>query len=862
MRLLPKSSLRYLLQHPLLMGLSVLGVALGVAVVVAIDLANTSAARAFELSAETVTGKATHQVVGAAETLDDDVYRRLRVDLGIEQAAPIVEGYATLAGKSANEAAADTESERTMQVLGVDPFAEAPFRPFVATGTQALTLDAFIGAETALIAGPTARSLGLAAGDTLRLDIEGVTRRLVLAALIEPDDERTRRATANLLVTDLSTAQDLFGRTGGISRIDLIIPDTPAGETKLQRIRNALPDGVQVRRSDSRTETVEQMTRAFELNLTALSLLALVVGAFLIYNTMTFSVVQRRGLIGRLRAIGVTRKQVFGVVVGEAVALGVAGTVVGLLLGIAMAFGLVQLITRAINDLYFVVTVRELTIAPFTLVKGAVLGIGTTVAAALAPAREATNAPVSTVLRRSTQESGIQDLAPRLALFGAAFGGIGAALLLVPSRSIVVGYVSLLLVLVAAALMTPFVVLWASRIARPILGRMAGVIGRMASRGVATTLSRTGVAIAALTVAIAATVGVGVMIDSFRSTVVTWLTQSLQADVYVQPPSLVFRRSDASLQPEVVRALRSMEGVASAHSVRRAEVQGGPAGEPDESTELVAIEKGPKTPEIYRFKSGDPAAIWREYVGGDFVLVSEPYSYKHRVGVGDTLRLQTDRGTGAFPIRGVFYDYGSDIGVVMTSRQTYTRYYDDSGYSGLALYVADGRDPDAMIGEMRAAVAGMQEVLIRSNRGLRETSLEIFDRTFTITTVLRLLAVLVAFIGVLSALMALELERSRELGVLRATGMTPGQVGRYVTLQTGLMGLIAGLASLPLGYALAYVLVYVINKRSFGWTLQLDVPPSVLLQAVALALVAAVLAGLYPAYKMANTSPAVALREK
>jgi len=862
MRLLPKSSLRYLLQHPLLMGLSVLGVALGVAVVVAIDLANTSAARAFELSAETVTGKATHQVVGAAETLDDDVYRRLRVDLGVEQAAPIVEGYATLAGKAANAASADTESERTLQVLGVDPFAEAPFRPFVATGTQALTLDAFIGAETALIAGPTARSLGLATGDTLRLDIEGVTHRLVLAGLIEPDDERTRRATANLLVTDLSTAQDLFGRTGGISRIDLIIPDTPAGESKLQRIRGTLPDGVQVRRSDSRTETVEQMTRAFELNLSALSLLALVVGAFLIYNTMTFSVVQRRGLIGRLRAIGVTRRQVFGVVVGEAVALGVAGTVVGLLLGIGMAFGLVQLITRAINDLYFVVTVRELTIAPFTLVKGAVLGIGTTVVAALAPAREATNAPVSTVLRRSTQESGVQDLAPRLALFGVAFGGIGAALLLVPSRSIVVGYVSLLLVLVAAALMTPFVVLWASRAARPILGRVAGVIGRMASRGVATTLSRTGVAIAALTVAIAATVGVGVMIDSFRSTVVTWLTQSLQADVYVQPPSLVFRRSDASLQPEVVRALRSMEGVASTHSVRRAEVQGGPTGNADGPTELVAIEKGPKTPEIYRFKAGDPDAIWREYVGGDFVLVSEPYSYKHRVGVGDTLRLQTDRGTRAFPIRGVFYDYGSDIGVVMTSRQTYTRYYDDRGYSGLALYVADGRDPDAMIGEMRAAVAGIQKVLVRSNRGLRETSLEIFDRTFTITTVLRLLAVLVAFIGVLSALMALELERSRELGVLRATGMTPGQVYRYVTLQTGLMGLIAGLASLPLGYALAYVLVYVINKRSFGWTLQLDVPPSVLLQAVALALVAAVLAGLYPAYKMATTSPSVALREE
>jgi putative ABC transport system permease protein len=163
---------------------------------------------------------------------------------------------------------------------------------------------------------------------------------------------------------------------------------------------------------------------------------------------------------------------------------------------------------------------------------------------------------------------------------------------------------------------------------------------------------------------------------------------------------------------------------------------------------------------------------------------------------------------------------------------------------------------------MRGAVGGMQDVIIRSNKALRETSLKIFDRTFTITTVLRLLAVVVAFIGVLSALMALALERRREFGVLRATGMTPKQVGGYVTLQTSLMGLIAGVLSLPLGYVLAYVLVYVINKRSFGWTLQLSVAPEVLGQALLLAVAAAFLAGLYPAWQMARSSPALALRDE
>ena len=847
MTLLQRSSLRYLTRHPWLMGLSVLGVALGVAVVVSIDLANTSAARAFELSAETVTGKATHQVVGAGGTLDEDVYRRVRVEAGVRRAAPVVEGYATLAG-----------SDRTFQVLGVDPFAEPPFRPYIGAGPGGgVDLSTLLTRDTGLMARPTAKQIGLSVGEALRLGIEGTTRTVELAGLLAPESERTRRAIANLIVTDISTAQQLFDQTGTLSRIDLIVPDGAAGEAALARVRDVLPEGARVQRSETRTQTVDQMTRAFNLNLTALSLLALVVGAFLIYNTMTFSVVQRRGLIGRLRALGVTRRQVFGLVLGEAALLGLVGTGLGLLLGIVLATGLVQLITQTINDLYFVLTVRELTIAPWTLVKGTLLGMGTTLAAALAPAREATNAPVSTVLRRSTKEANVQALAPRLAGLGAAVGAAGVVLLVGTEQSIVWSYVALLGILVGAALATPLLVIGLARLLRPVMNAAAGVLGRMAARGAVTTLSRTGVAVAALMIAIAATVGVGVMVDSFRGTVVSWLTQSLQADVYVQPPSLVFRRSTATLDREVVRRLRAMEGVAGAYSVRRVDVQAGVG-----PTELVAIEPGPQTSEVYRFKSGDPETVWPAFAGGTFVLVSEPYAYRHDLAVGDTVRLQTDRGPHAFPIRAVFYDYGSDLGVVLTSRSTYTQFYDDTAYSGLALYAADGVDVDALIGQMRAEVAGLQDVIIRSNRALRETSLAVFDRTFTITTVLRLLAVGVAFIGVLTALMALALERERELGVLRATGMTPRQVGGYVTLQTGLLGLIAGVLSLPLGYALAYVLVYVINRRSFGWTLQLSVPADVLVQAVLLAVGAALLAGLYPAWTMAQSSPALALRDE
>lgn len=830
------------------MGLSVLGVALGVAVVVSIDLANSSAGRAFELSAETVTGTATHQVTGATGALADSVYRTLRVDDRVRPSAPVVEGYASV-----------DRSDRTFQVVGIDPFADAPFRPYLGTGPGGdFDLSTFMTQDAALLSAPTADELDVAPGDTLRTEVEGTTRSLIVGGLIEPEDERTRRALANLLVVDVSTAQGLFDLQDQLSRIDLILPSEDAARTAaLEQIRAALPEGARVQRTEARSEAVEQMTRAFDLNLTALSLLALVVGAFLIYNTMTFSVVQRRGLLGRLRALGVTRRQIFGLVLGEAALLGAVGTGLGVLLGIVLASGLVQLLAQTINDLYFVVEVSELTITPWIVAKGVLLGLGTTIAAAIPPAREATNAPVSTVLQRSTQETTVQELAPWWAGAGSLLAGVGVALLVLTEQSIVVSYAALLFLLVGAALATPWAVIGLAQAVRPLLGRLFGVVGRMAARGVVTSLSRTGVAIAALMVAVAATVGVGLMIDSFRGTVEDWLTQSLQADVYVQPPSEVFRRSTASLDSTVAARLRAVDGVARAYSVRRASVMAD-VGRSD----LVAIEPGPETEDVYRLKSGDPDTAWPQLQDGSAVFVSEPYAYRHDLAVGDTLRLQTDRGEQAFPIAAVYYDYASDLGVVMMSRSGYTDAYDDRGVSGLAFYAAEGQDVDALIADMRAATSGLQDVLIRSNRALRETSLQVFDRTFTITTVLRLLALVVAFIGVLSALMALTLERRREMGVLRATGMTPPQVGSYVTLQTGLMGAIAGVLSLPLGYVLAYVLVFVINKRSFGWTLQLNVSSDILVQAVVLAVGAALLAGLYPAWTMARESPATALRDE
>ena len=844
-----RASLRGLLDHPWQTGLAILGIALGVAVVVSIDLADASARRAFGLATESVAGRATHQVVGGPDGLPEEVYRRLRVDLAVRPAAPVVE---------ADLAAADFPG-RSFHLLGVDPLAEGPFRGYLrpSGGPPGAALTALMARPgAALLSAATARALGLSPGASLRLRVGSARRSVTVAGLLEPADPLSRQALESLLLTDLASAQELLDLRGRLSRIDLIIPESPAGDSTLARVQRVLPPGAEVIRSAARSQAIEQMLRAFSLNLAALSLLALLVGTFLIYNTVTFSVVQRRTSIGLLRALGVTRREIFGLILTEALAIGVAGSLAGLASGIILARGLTQLVTRTINDLYFVLSVRDLAIPPWILVKGAALGLGATVLASLPPAVEATTAPPRAVLSRSAIESRARRAVPRFFLAGVGLLLAGAGLLAVSGRSLVGGYVALFVLMLGFASLTPGSMVVLMTALSPLAGRLFGVLGRMAARDVVRALSRTAVATAALMIAIAATLAVGIMVESFRATVERWLETTLQADVYVSAPGSVGGRPAAPLPPALILRLVAVPGVGRVSTHRSVTVES-PAG----STRLVVL--GIPSPRYFtfRFTRGPAAAVWPAFEAGGAVIVSEPYAYRRRLGVGSTLRLRTDRGERTFHVAGVFYDYATDQGVVAQSRRTYERFWDDRGISGLAFRAAPDTTVPALLEGLRR-VAGPADVLIRDNRALREASLVVFDRTFAITEVLRLLAALVAFAGVLSALMALGLERVHEMGVLRAHGLTPVQVWGLITSETGLIGLAAGLLAIPAGVALALVLVLVINRRSFGWTLEVDIGAGVLVHALSLALGAALLAGVVPAAKMARLSPTQALRDE
>ena len=886
-RPLARIGFRYLFRHPWQSALMVLGIALGVAVIVAIDLANNAASRAFDLSTDAITGKATHQIIGGPVGLDETIYTTLRVSGRVPYAAPIISDYIT----------SSQLGSRPLQLLGVDPFAEAPFRAYLipakATGgglpgdEATANLGALIPFLTRpgalLISEGLAQEYGVAVGERLVLDIGGRQSSGVIVGLLSPADALSRRALDGLILADIATAQEITGRLGKLDHVDLILPAATADcapDSRSQRpgcladIQARLPADAQIVPVIARSGALSQMTAAFRTNLTALSLLALVVGMLLIYNSMTFSVVQRRALFGALRCLGVTRNEIGGLVLTEAALIGAIGSALGLGLGVLLGRGAVRLVTQTINDLYFVVTVRGVDIPLLSLAKGMLVGITATVISAAFPAWEAASVPPRLALARS----GIEDRARRAVPITAMAGGggllIGGGLLAIPptfpatllrtdpvagaAASLVLSFAGIFFVTIGFALLAPAVTLITMRGAVKPASKLFGVLGRLAPRSITGALSRTTVAIAALMVAISVTIGVGLMVSSFRTTVVTWLGQTLWGDVYISAPGLTATRAARPLDPQVVTIARSWPGIIRADVLRSADVSS-PVGQ----IAVAAVSDRDFTaPRIFVSTDGSRAEAAAAVTQGA-VLASEPLA--NRLGLpshGAHVTLFTDRGPRAFPVAGIYRDYSSSQGVVMMSLDLYRAYWDDPTVTAIALNLTPDVDTDGVVKGLMARLAEISGsgALVRPNAALRSEALAVFDRAFAITGALQTLAAIVAFIGVLSALLSLQLERTRELGVLRAIGLTVRQMRGAVLLETGLMGAVAGLLAMPTGLTLALILIYIINRRSFGWTLEFHAQPAIFIEALILAVAAALLAGIYPAIRMGRMLAAEALR--
>ncbi|HUF37256.1 MAG TPA: ABC transporter permease [Anaerolineales bacterium] len=856
---LARLSFRYLVRRPWQSVLMVLGITLGVAVVIAVDLANESAARAFDLSADAVAGRATHNIAGASGSLDEAVYTDLKLAGLAVAIAPVVTAYV----------ASPELGGLPLQLLGIDPFAEGAFRSFFGSAGDRAAFPELAGFLTQpgaiLIARDLAERYGFSdctperlqtrmVDCSISIEIEGRTEIAVIAGLLEPGDDLTAGALSGIILADISTAQEITGRTGYLSYIDVILPPEDACPGCRDNLERLLPEGAALNDIAARTDTIAEMTTAFRLNLTALSLLALVVGLFLIYNTMTFSVVKRRALFGTLRCLGVTGREIFRMVVAEALLVGIVGTALGTLAGILLGQEAVRLVSRSINDLYFVVTVRDVGLPAISLAKGWALGILATVGTAVFPAREAGSVPARAALSRADVEESAGVAVRFAAAGGAAAILAGAGLLAIPS-GLGWSFAGTFTIMIGFAALTPAVTVLLMRAASALFKNFGPVV-RMAPRNVTAALSRTSIAVAALMVAVAVTIGISLMVSSFRATVVDWLDETIRGDVYLSVPGVSATQPDGVINPAVVERLDRHPDVA------RLDVLRVITGDSPYGPIRIGATNNPLTGGNRRFAAalGPPEQVQAAMAAGA-VILSEPLARRLEIPFqGGSIRLQTPAGERDFAVAGVYYDYGNPQGILLMDLARFRETWGDEQVTAISVILNPGVDPEAATVRFQNELVPIQRLQIQPNRALRDGALVVFDRTFAITTALQGLATLVAFIGVLSALMSLQLEKARELGVLRAVGMTARQLRQLVLLETGLMGAVAGVLSIPTGIVLSLILIYIINRRAFGWTLQFQFSFEPLVQALGIAVIAAVLAGLYPALRSGRMAAAAALR--
>jgi len=602
------------------------------------------------------------------------------------------------------------------------------------------------------------------------------------------------------------------------------------------------------------------MLAAFRWNLRLLSYISLIVGAFLIYNTISVSVVRRRPEIGIVRALGASQGLILSAFVGEAACLGLVGALIGLPLGRLMATGAVRLMSATVESLYVSSRPGAIELHSASVLLALAIGVGVAVASAFSPAREASQVSPVEAMARGRREYDVRVQKVRDLWLALVLGLVAAAASRAPAITgkPLFGYLAAILLVVASALAMPAFVDALTSLSSKLLGKLLGVEAMLASRSLAASLRRTSVLVGALSTAIAMMTAVGIMVGSFRQTVMIWMSDQLPADLYLRPAGSAAADRHPTISPGLAEEIAKLPGVAAVDRLRAYEINFENMPATLASADLNVL----RTYHNSDFVSGRPKEqVLAELRDSNDVIVSEPFTYKHHLKAGDSITLSLGETRASFRIADVYYDYSSERGSILMDRKTMLRYLPDLAPSNLAIYISPNAQPDAVRAEMEKATAG-HRVLMFSNRDLRAEAIRIFDRTFAITYALEAVAVIIAVMGVAGALLALVIDRRRELGLLRFLGAASGQVRKLILVEAGLLGLLANLAGIALGFALSLILIYVINKQSFGWTIRFHWPVGILLGALTVVYAATVLAGLYPAQTAVRLNPVEVVHEE
>lgn len=826
--------------------LTVCGVALGVASVVSIQTLNQGALAAFGGGVKAVSGDADLVVLGQGPDLDESVYPQVLAHPDVAAAWPLVRLWASL-----------RDHEQTfLEIVGVDVFAPVRY-PVRLPGDGGFDRFAGLLAEPGWVAVTPefAAAHDLDAGDSIAVAVGDRATTLRVGALV---DFRAHAplASSKLALMDIAQAQHLRGVRGRVDQIDVQVSVGQDAREVAARLQRDLGPGVRVLTPEQREDGVQGLLAAFRLNLTALSLISVLVGTFLIFTAVHASLVRRRRHFGLLRSLGATSGQLVVMVLGEAGLLGLAGTALGVPLGYLAADRNLAAVSATLTSIYLLSEIEAVRLSSWLVLLATGVGVGGAVLGALLPALDIARRDPVALLGAAGLPERLSRLAPRLAAVAAGLAALVGAWYLGGGRHLrESGFVLALALVVVLPLLTPLVL-------REGCGRVPphGFGWRLGLRGLASRLQSTSFAVAALAVTVSMLVAVTVLIGSFRATLDTWLASSLTADIFVTGSSWQRDQGRSALSPAVVDTFVSWPGVRAADLQRRLEARTAD-GRP---VRLVAFTRVGEAPGRWASRlpllAGDPERVEFALRHEGAVLITEPLARRARLAVGDTLALAGPRGAVPLAIAGIGYDYSSESGLVFMTRATLASIYGPGGTAALALHLEPGQDIEAVLDAMRAAVAH-GAVELRSNRRLRDEVLDIFDQTFAVTRILQAMALVIAVCGVSLTLLIMGRERATELALYRSLGATRGQLFRLGLSEgagLGALGLALGAVG---GAALAAILILLINRDWFGWTIRFALPAGALAGQALWILAGSLAAAIWPALRSSRTPVAELTRE-
>jgi putative ABC transport system permease protein len=842
MSLLRLVTSQYLRQNPLRTCLTILGVALGVAIFVAIRVTNLSTLHAFAEMVDAVSGRTQLHVVGEVASIDQALYPRVRSMPGLAAAVPVVTGYA----------AADAWEGELLLVLGVDVLLDRDVREYRMVASEDVdreSLRLLLDPTTVFVSAIFARRHGIGLGSSVTLLTPHGRDEYVIRGLLAPEGPASALG-GNFAVMDLSAAQLAFQKAGKLDRIDVALQPGIAVDAMQEALQARLGSGVKVERPAFRNAAVEKMLRSFQVNLTALSMIALFVGMFVIYNTLSSAVVERRKDIAILRAVGAGRGAIASVFLVEGLLVGAVGTLAGIPLGVLLSRLTLHIVSQTLVTLFLVVAIERLMITPSIVITALGIGLGAALVSVAIPIREAIRVqPVDGLAlaqyQRMPRRSPTRLFAPWIAWLVVGY----LLTWLKPVGDIpLFGYLSAFAVLCGFSLLMPAAILGLTSLLRPVLFGLFRAEGEVAGENLQSALSRSAVAAASLMTGVAMVVSVAIMISSFKRTVYTWVDQTVQADLIVSAADPSSGMSTVPLPESLARELTSLEGVLEVDALRSLSI---PYQDRQVILNVADLDVFGRHTE-YPFLEGDRDDVFAEVISQHSVIVSENFRYRFGVQRGDHVTLPTPEGPRSFRVAGVSIDYSSDQGTIVMHWATFRNYWAEHAVDTIGVFLRPEANLDAVSAEIKQRFGRLHRLFLFSNQDFKEEIYRLIDQSFVITYALEIIAIAVGIMGIATALYTSVLERQRETAVLRALGAFRHQIQKIIMLESGLLGLLGVGVGTLCGACLSVILVYIINRQSFGWTLRLTFPTWTLVVNLGLIFLTALAAGIWPARQAAK----------